>query len=207
MRFELHSFGDAMVAPLPESRRDGERAAARDVWVAFDEERSLGEGPGWIAWWRSSVTAVSVFAAHVLAGVAWAAVATYPNILVGSDRRVDDDEPIGGQPLYRLDCDRPPSGGIEGRNRGRDQAEKRFDMNSFLFIENMSIAEPARSGRPSLQARLVSMPVRAWTRLVEAHQTRRAIADMSALDDRMLKDIGVPRGQIGRVVREGRDGW
>ncbi|MGH6880526.1 MAG: DUF1127 domain-containing protein, partial [Hypericibacter sp.] len=115
--------------------------------------------------------------------------------------------PVGDQSLFRLDSDRPVSAGAENRDRTRHSSEEPFGMNSLLIFENVSIAETAESDRPSFQARLFSMPGRLWSSLVLGHQNRRAIADLSALDDRMLKDIGVSRGQIVRAVRDGRDGW
>ena len=43
---------------------------------------------------------------------------------------------------------------------------------------------------------------RAATGLVRWHEQRAAIRELMALDDRMLKDIGMQRSQIGSVVDE-----
>jgi uncharacterized protein YjiS (DUF1127 family) len=43
----------------------------------------------------------------------------------------------------------------------------------------------------------------AWL-LIERYRLMQARNDLAALDDRMLKDIGIERSQIGRVVRYGR---
>jgi uncharacterized protein YjiS (DUF1127 family) len=40
--------------------------------------------------------------------------------------------------------------------------------------------------------------------LAERRRLRRASGELARLDDRMLRDIGVTRSEIGRVVRFGR---
>ena len=40
--------------------------------------------------------------------------------------------------------------------------------------------------------------------LAERRRIRRASGELARLDDRMLRDIGVTRSEIGRVVRFGR---
>jgi uncharacterized protein YjiS (DUF1127 family) len=42
------------------------------------------------------------------------------------------------------------------------------------------------------------------TRLREQRRPRRAARDLEALDDHILKDIGIGRSEIGRLVRNGR---
>jgi uncharacterized protein YjiS (DUF1127 family) len=61
-------------------------------------------------------------------------------------------------------------------------------------------AFPVRSGWWRLLAGL-----RAYrAALARRRNLRRAMADLERLDDRMLRDIGVSRSEIGRVVRYGR---
>ena len=45
-----------------------------------------------------------------------------------------------------------------------------------------------------------AVPLRALARLRRWHKRRKAIAELGALDDRMLKDIGVSRGAIRELV-------
>ena len=45
-----------------------------------------------------------------------------------------------------------------------------------------------------------AVPLRALDGLRHWHQRRKAIAELGALDDRMLKDIGVNRGSIRELV-------
>jgi uncharacterized protein YjiS (DUF1127 family) len=42
--------------------------------------------------------------------------------------------------------------------------------------------------------------------IVERSRLARAEQDLAGLDDRMLRDIGINRTEIGRVVRYGRSG-
>ena len=42
----------------------------------------------------------------------------------------------------------------------------------------------------------------AWT---EWHRIKRSVTELSGLSDRMLKDIGIERHDIERIVRNGRD--
>jgi uncharacterized protein YjiS (DUF1127 family) len=59
---------------------------------------------------------------------------------------------------------------------------------------------PARSAW-SAPARLLI--ARLWSTLCREWQTRRAIVRLEALDDYMLKDIGIHRSQIQSVVKHG----
>lgn len=43
--------------------------------------------------------------------------------------------------------------------------------------------------------------------LRERRLLRRAERDLETFDDRMLRDIGIGRSEISRVVRKGRDPW
>jgi uncharacterized protein YjiS (DUF1127 family) len=52
-------------------------------------------------------------------------------------------------------------------------------------------------------ARVRARVVRLWSTVCRARQRRRAIAELEALDDRILKDIGIHRSQIESVVRRG----
>lgn len=47
---------------------------------------------------------------------------------------------------------------------------------------------------------------RAFSLLVARRQERTARAELHALDARMLKDIGITRGEIGHITRQARDG-
>jgi len=52
----------------------------------------------------------------------------------------------------------------------------------------------------SVTARLAEMPARTWKSLLRQYTARKALADMMALDDRMLADIGLFRSEISSVV-------
>ena len=51
-----------------------------------------------------------------------------------------------------------------------------------------------------LAAQIVASP----SAFVRSLRTRRAIALLSLAPDKMLKDLGIVRSDIGRVVRQGR---
>jgi uncharacterized protein YjiS (DUF1127 family) len=59
---------------------------------------------------------------------------------------------------------------------------------------------PAPSAR-SAPARLLI--ARLWSALCREWQTQRTIARLEALDDHMLKDIGIHRSQIQSVAKHG----
>jgi uncharacterized protein YjiS (DUF1127 family) len=48
-----------------------------------------------------------------------------------------------------------------------------------------------------------SWPARLWSRIVRAYRTRRSRAALEALDDRMLRDIGVSRHEIEGLAGDG----
>lgn len=55
---------------------------------------------------------------------------------------------------------------------------------------------PARSARRAFH----TIILRGWQAALAHWQRRRMIAALSALDDRTLRDIGIPRADIERVV-------
>ncbi len=59
-------------------------------------------------------------------------------------------------------------------------------------------------GGTSTMRRARSRLVAAFASLAERRRVRRAMGELERLDDRMLRDIGVTRSEIGRVVRHGR---
>lgn len=54
-------------------------------------------------------------------------------------------------------------------------------------------------------ADMLASPARMLRRWREAGRHRRAMRELSQLDDRMLRDIGVNRGEIPRVALFGRE--
>jgi uncharacterized protein YjiS (DUF1127 family) len=55
-----------------------------------------------------------------------------------------------------------------------------------------------------LWARLAARIARLLSTAIQEYQARRAIRRLMEFDDRLLRDIGVGRGEIERVVRSGR---
>lgn len=73
-------------------------------------------------------------------------------------------------------------------------------MDNLLKVDNFTQFGPTqgavRSGRFGIAA--------LWSSLRRRYQNRRAIAALAALDDRMLRDIGLFRPDIELAVRHGR---
>jgi uncharacterized protein YjiS (DUF1127 family) len=68
------------------------------------------------------------------------------------------------------------------------------------------ISLPHRPGRQqSLIGRLFSKLMVLRSAIEAEVRARRAAAELASLDDYMLRDIGVPRGDIERIARGGRD--
>ena len=56
----------------------------------------------------------------------------------------------------------------------------------------------------SLIGGLLAAPRRAASAFVRGLATRRAVHALASLDERMLRDIGIERGEIGYAARQGR---
>jgi uncharacterized protein YjiS (DUF1127 family) len=52
---------------------------------------------------------------------------------------------------------------------------------------------------------ILRVPIKLWSTLLVAYQHRRAAAELEALDDHLLKDIGICRTEIHSFVRYRRD--
>ena len=66
-----------------------------------------------------------------------------------------------------------------------------------MLIHSETRALERRADKASFLAWLV----RRWRNMIE---TRRALRLLSAADDMMLKDIGISRGEVERLVHHGR---
>jgi uncharacterized protein YjiS (DUF1127 family) len=55
------------------------------------------------------------------------------------------------------------------------------------------------------RSRAIGMMLFGWTRFLHYRQRERDLAALSAMDDMMLKDIGVNRCQLRRAIRSGTD--
>jgi uncharacterized protein YjiS (DUF1127 family) len=211
MRFELQSFSDAMIAPARESARQDEwiDLDRRDEWLAVSRERLLRTNSDRTGWWCAIATATSVVAAHALAGLAWGAVVMYPNFLGHEPGRLDDEERVDDPFVLEPAEDRPMSHGAAIRSRILHSEEMSFITNGVVILENQAARQgpmppetEERSGFQNLRTWMSAMPARLWTRAVRAHRNHRAIAELQALDDRMLQDIGISRSQIWATVRK-----
>jgi uncharacterized protein YjiS (DUF1127 family) len=75
-------------------------------------------------------------------------------------------------------------------------------MNGSIDRERVMRSETARADRSVCQP-IISIVAGLWSALVRLHRAKRARAALEALDDRMLKDIGVSRAEIEWVAEHG----
>jgi uncharacterized protein YjiS (DUF1127 family) len=70
-----------------------------------------------------------------------------------------------------------------------------------------TLASTGGLARPLAALRLLFAPITGIAgRMMRQHRIRRAHTQLLELDDRTLRDLGIDRSEIGRVVRFGRDG-
>jgi uncharacterized protein YjiS (DUF1127 family) len=75
-------------------------------------------------------------------------------------------------------------------------------MNGSFNLDRVVQSETAWGDRLVCQA-IMSIGARLWSTMIRLRRTRRARAALAALDDRMLKDIGVSRSEIAWVAEQG----
>jgi uncharacterized protein YjiS (DUF1127 family) len=98
------------------------------------------------------------------------------------------------------------------------QTERRADMHAYLtqsqpMVANKTIrpaldiadATPINLDQPASNGWLSSMATAVMGKLRLARETRRGMAALQSMDDRMLKDIGISRYEIEQVSRYGRE--
>jgi len=68
-------------------------------------------------------------------------------------------------------------------------------MSSYIKQRTLS-----RKAERPVEVKKLNLILRWWQSAVQNWQRRRMIAALAALDDRILMDIGIPRGEIERVV-------
>jgi uncharacterized protein YjiS (DUF1127 family) len=78
-------------------------------------------------------------------------------------------------------------------------------MNDLIKLDNFTQFETTRTDGTTGRPWIVSIAAALWSGMRRRHQSKRAIAALSALDDRMLEDIGIYRGDIELAVRYGRN--
>jgi uncharacterized protein YjiS (DUF1127 family) len=68
-----------------------------------------------------------------------------------------------------------------------------------MFYDTSAAHRPRRKS-------LIAIAFEPWQMLSDLLVQRRARADLSRLDDHLLKDIGISRGNIRSAIRDGRPG-
>jgi uncharacterized protein YjiS (DUF1127 family) len=137
---------------------------------------------------RPFTTAISSLVAHFVESLAAYGEAIYPSC-VSHGGLTDSDEPTQDSELRR------PS--AIGR-----QSDVPWLTTSYPRIAE----DPSRSAEPRTASRgrsatIASPFIKFWSRMRRARMTRLTITRLEALDDYMLKDIGLHRSQIEGVAR------
>jgi uncharacterized protein YjiS (DUF1127 family) len=76
------------------------------------------------------------------------------------------------------------------------------------MVEKLCQSAEPRAASPGWSATIAYPVFRFWSRLSRARRTRLTVTRLEALDDHMLKDIGIHRCQIESIARHrDRDEW
>jgi uncharacterized protein YjiS (DUF1127 family) len=75
---------------------------------------------------------------------------------------------------------------------------------SLLEVHKLADARPAKRLHPGIVARIVGGLTTAAMAFSKKHRYRKDIKDLRRMDDRMLADIGLTRGEIELSVWHGR---
>ena len=73
----------------------------------------------------------------------------------------------------------------------------------FGTVHQSSAFDPSRPAKRAIGPLLASWIIRSIAWLEARHRMRRAVDELMAMDDRMLADIGVSRGEILHAARHG----
>jgi uncharacterized protein YjiS (DUF1127 family) len=76
-------------------------------------------------------------------------------------------------------------------------------MNGPIIFEYIRGSETARADYAGHRPWRMALPGKLWSWMLRAYRARRARAALDALDDRMLRDIGVSRHEIEGVAGDG----
>ena len=142
---------------------------------------------------RPFITAISSLMAHLIDSLAAYGEAIYPSC-VGHSGLTDSHEPTQHSELRR------PSA------IGRRSDAPWLTASYSRIAEDPSRSAELRTASPGWSATIVSPFIRIWSRMRRAQMKRLTITRLEALDDHMLKDIGLHRSQIEGVARH-HDGY
>ena len=76
-------------------------------------------------------------------------------------------------------------------------------MNSLTKVDDLPRFGATQTAFFGRQAWITAIPAGLFSRMLRRNRNRQAVAALRALDDRMLKDIGISRAQIDQVVQHG----
>ena len=158
-----------------------------------NENGSAQSVPGHDAPRRPFTTVISSVLAHFIESLAVYGEAIYPS-WVCHGGPTDSHEPTRDSELRR------PSA------IGRQSDTPWLTASYSRIAEDPSRSAELRAASPGWSATIASPFVRIWSRVRRARMIRLTITRLEALDDHMLKDIGLHRSQIEGVARH-HDGY
>jgi uncharacterized protein YjiS (DUF1127 family) len=144
---------------------------------------------------RPIATAIAWVVAHFIEGFEAYGNAIYPSFvdhggLIDDPRQNRDSELRGPAEIWHLS-------GAPWPNTSDPQ-----------MVENPGQSTEPRTASPGWSATIAYLVIRVWSRVSRARRTRLTVTRLEALDDHMLKDIGVHRCQIESIARHrDRNEW
>jgi uncharacterized protein YjiS (DUF1127 family) len=150
--------------------------------------------------------------AQALAGCAAYGEAMYPG-LVGVGEPVDQRDPVRGAPSERGYPNQPTSGlseissiasdEIRGRRPFLVSRQTQSSSAAVVKTEQLERSEAPRAASAGWRAFVTSFIARYRSRIRRGRDRRLAITELRALDDRMLRDIGISRCDVEQLAGRG----
>ena len=79
-----------------------------------------------------------------------------------------------------------------------------FDWEALTPLQRSALTRDLVRQAHAARTRAVGRVLLGWARYIRYRRRRRELAELAAMDDRALKDVGVNRFEIGAAIRSGR---
>lgn len=220
--FEQMSVAVAQLSPEYPSGSRGHRALQLRH-PAAGRPRTSHPGPAQQSsdpdsvWVHPIAAAMSWAMGQIIEGFALSVATAHPGFMSLRSEHLDRDATAGDLPRgpHAADGHRSQAFGRPQERLGTEPGAATFHPLPRLRQGQPTANDAVKSGAsmrfeaasidlPSWGAWAASLPVKLWSRMLREREIRRMSAEVEALDDRMLKDIGLSRCEINLVVRDGR---